>query len=147
MELALSFKWQKNFPDQMSKKCSHLQMDIFCHFNFCHNKRNVFRFLPTLSDSLKNSLCLRWSNWISISASWFLEFHEWMNEVQKYISLHNKRNYAICSNYTIFGNTLFMYMLWSVYEISAYLNGLPPFQSVYIMANLNKSLHIRTRLN
>ena len=24
------------------KKKSHLQMDIFCHFNFCHNKRNGF---------------------------------------------------------------------------------------------------------
>ena len=29
-----------------------------------------------------------------------------------------------------------MYMLQVVYEISHYINGLPPFQSVYITANL-----------
>ena len=35
-----------------------------------------------------------------------------------------------------------MYMLQVAHEISHYINGLPLFQSVYIMANLNQSLYI-----
>ena len=43
-------QFQFNLPHQMAKKItfeigkrfSHLQMDIFCHFNFCHNRRNGF---------------------------------------------------------------------------------------------------------
>ena len=33
----------KLFPYQMSKRNSHLQMDIFCRFKFCHTRRNSLR--------------------------------------------------------------------------------------------------------
>ena len=34
-------KWQ-NKPASNTKHFSHLQMDMFCHFEVCHNKRNSF---------------------------------------------------------------------------------------------------------
>ena len=51
---SISYKFLKhiqfNLPYQMAneitfeigKRVSHLQIDIFCHFNFCHNRRNGF---------------------------------------------------------------------------------------------------------
>ena len=30
----------RGYPN--GKKCSHLQMDIFCHFKFCHDRKNHF---------------------------------------------------------------------------------------------------------
>ena len=33
----------KKFSTSNVKNNSHLQMDIFCHFDFCHSRRNGFK--------------------------------------------------------------------------------------------------------
>ena len=37
-----SLKWNNCFTFANGKKKIHLQMDICCHFHFCHNRRNSF---------------------------------------------------------------------------------------------------------
>ena len=42
----------KTFSISNGKWISHLQMDIFCHLKFCHNKRNSFTLHSTIQNEI-----------------------------------------------------------------------------------------------
>ena len=66
--LNLLLQMAKYFCIWNGKTFSHLQMDIFCHFNFCYNRRNGFlhHFHPYLSHKVHNAYvkhyCSKWGD-------------------------------------------------------------------------------------
>ena len=48
----------KTFSRSISKSTSHLQLDIFCHFDFCHNRRNCFSIVSKAFWSLNLTFTL-----------------------------------------------------------------------------------------
>ena len=46
----------------MSKNNSHLQIDIFCHFDFCHSRRNGLFFYIDSQPEFKTAILLLQNN-------------------------------------------------------------------------------------
>ena len=84
----------KKITFENGKRFSHLQMNIFCHFNFCHNRRNgsmVQRnVLPICHFDCKFNYFL--------SNITFLNLQHWMIYVQSFL------DFCICNMYS-YGST------------------------------------------